>query len=410
MESNHKICRHCCDKLDYVMINLGKTPPSNSYITKNKLNEPEKIYPLIVYICNNCFLAQVPEFKSNKEIFDSEYAYFSSYSESWLNHSYEFVEYIINELCLNNESYIIEIASNDGYLLKNFVEKKIPCLGIEPTLNTAQVAQKKGVDTLVDFFTYELSKKLQKSDLIICNNVLAHVPNINDFVRGLKNTLKPNGTITIEFPHLLNLIQKLQFDTIYHEHYSYLSLYTTKIIFEKYGLNIYKAEKLSTHGGSLRLFIKHSKNENLKIHSSVSKILDLELNYGLNKLENYDSFKNEVFRIKQKALEFLYKKKSENKKIIAYGAAAKGNTFLNYCGIGNELIDFVVDKSNHKQGKYLPYNNIPILNETMINEYKPDYVIIFPWNLKEEIIKQLDYVRSWGCSFVCFIPNLRIYN
>ena len=389
------------------MINLGKNPASNSYLNITELDNSEKFYPLTVYVCKNCFLTQVPEYKSHQEIFNNEYAYFSSYSNSWLEHAFRYVEDITLELGLNQESFVTEIASKDGYLLKNFIDKKIPCLGIEPTQNTALEAQKKGIETITDFFSFALSKKLQKSDLIICNNVLAHVPDINDFIKGLKNLLLPKGTITIEFPHLLSLIKYFQFDTIYHEHYSYLSLYSTKRIFEKFGLTIYKVDSLSTHGGSLRVFVSHVENKN-PIDKTVNDILNLELKFGLNNLKTYEKFKNDVFNLKHQALNFLFKEKKKNKKIIAYGAAAKGNTFLNYCGIGNEFIDFVVDRSKFKQGKYLPGNNIPIVSEEKLINHKPDYIIILPWNLTEEIIQQLSYAKKWGCLFVTFIPKLKI--
>ena len=400
-------CRHCKESLIFEMINLGKSPASNSYLNITELDHSEKFYPLTVYVCKNCFLAQVPEYKSHQEIFNNEYAYFSSYSNSWLEHVFRYVEDITLELGLTQESFVTEIASNDGYLLKNFIDKKIPCLGIEPTQNTALEAQKKGIETITEFFSLEHSKKLQKSDLIICNNVLAHVPDINDFIKGLKNLLLPKATITIEFPHLLSLIKYFQFDTIYHEHYSYLSLYSTKRIFEKFGLTIYKVVSLSTHGGSLRVFVCHVENKN-PIDKSVNDILNLELKFGLNNLKTFEKFKIDVFNLKHQALNFLFQEKKKNKKIIAYGAAAKGNTFLNYCGIGSEFIDFVVDRSKFKQGKYLPGNNIPIVSEEKLIDHKPDYIIILPWNLTEEIIQQLSYAKKWGCLFVTFIPKLKI--
>lgn len=408
MESKIKTCRHCKNELKYELINLGKTPPSNSFLKIDELEKGEIFYPLTTFVCEKCFLVQVPEYKSHSDIFNDDYAYFSSYSDSWLNHIEKYVENITDELNLSKDSFVLEIASNDGYLLKNFVNKSIPCLGVEPTQNTAKIAIESGIDTLIEFFSYNLSNELKKADLIICNNVLAHVPDINDFVKGLKNVLKPGGTITIEFPHLLNLLESFQFDTIYHEHFSYLSLFSTKKIFESFDLEIYKVDKILTHGGSLRLYVKNKSCNQIEIDPSVQEILDLEVSCGINNLEFYENFKIGALNIKLNALNFLIDTKIKKKSVLAYGAAAKGNTFLNYCGVGRDLIPYVVDKSEHKQGRFLPTNNIPILNETIISEIKPDYIIILPWNLEEEIKRQLSYVNKWGCKFVTFIPQLNI--
>lgn len=399
-------CRHCNNELKYEFINLYNSPPSNSFLIDKELNEPEVLYPLKIYVCDKCFLVQIDEYKKSNEIFNSNYAYFSSYSKTWLEHAKTYVDDIIPRLGLTNKSLVIEIASNDGYLLQYFKMKDIPCIGIEPTHSTASVAISKGINVIEDFFSFELSKKLQKSDLILGNNVLAHVPDINNFVMGVKNLLKENGTATFEFPHLLNLINENQFDTIYHEHFSYLSLIAVKTIFEKFDLKIYDVKELKTHGGSLRIFISHKNNNNIKISNSVEYLINKEKKFKLDKIEGYSNFESRVQEIKFELLDFLLKAKRENKKVIAYGAAAKGNTLLNYCGIKSDLIDIVVDLSPHKQGKYMPLSHIPILSEDNILKYKPDYILILPWNLKEEIIKQLSYVREWNCKFITAIPNL----
>lgn len=397
-------CRHCNNELKYEFINLYNSPPSNSFLIDKELNEPEVLYPLKIYVCDKCFLVQIDEYKKSNEIFNSNYAYFSSYSKTWLEHAKTYVDDIIPRLGLTNKSLVTEIASNDGYLLQYFKMKDIPCIGIEPTHSTASVAISKGINVIEDFFSFELSKKLQKSDLILGNNVLAHVPDINNFVMGVKNLLKENGTATFEFPHLLNLINENQFDTIYHEHFSYLSLIAVKTIFEKFDLKIYDVKELKTHGGSLRIFISHKNN--IKISNSVEYLINKEKKFKLDKIEGYSNFESRVQEIKFELLDFLLKAKRENKKVIAYGAAAKGNTLLNYCGIKSDLIDIVVDLSPHKQGKYMPLSHIPILSEDNILKYKPDYILILPWNLKEEIIKQLSYVREWNCKFITAIPNL----
>lgn len=401
-------CRHCNNELKYEFINLYNSPPSNSFLIDKELNEPEVLYPLKIYVCDKCFLVQIDEYKKSNEIFNSNYAYFSSYSKTWLEHAKTYVDDIIPRLGLTNKSLVTEIASNDGYLLQYFKMKDIPCIGIEPTHSTASVAISKGINVIEDFFSFELSKKLQKSDLILGNNVLAHVPDINNFVMGVKNLLKENGTATFEFPHLLNLINENQFDTIYHEHFSYLSLIAVKTIFEKFDLKIYDVKELKTHGGSLRIFISHKNNNNIKISNSVEYLINKEKKFKLDKIEVYSNFESRVQEIKFELLDFLLKAKRENKKVIAYGAAAKGNTLLNYCGIKSDLIDIVVDLSPHKQGKYMPLSHIPILSEDNILKYKPDYILILPWNLKEEIIKQLSYVREWNCKFITAIPNLNI--
>jgi len=400
-------CRHCGNELTHEFINLFNAPPSNSYLTNNQLNEPEILYPLKVFVCDSCFLVQIDEYKKSDEIFSGEYAYFSSYSSSWLDHSKRYVEMIIPKLELNEESYVVEIASNDGYLLQYFKERNIPCLGIEPTASTANVAREKGINVLEEFFNSQLVSSIQKADLILGNNVLAHVPDINDFVKGLKTSLKANGMITMEFPHLLNLINYNQFDTIYHEHFSYLSLLTVKTIFEFQGLKIVDVEELETHGGSLRIYATHIEN-NIPIESSVNSLIDKEKVANLDKIEGYLEFEQKTQQIKWDIIEFLLKAKKEGKTVVAYGAAAKGNTLLNYCGIKSDAIKFVVDASPYKQNMYMPLSHIPIVSEEIIKKEKPDYILILPWNIKDEIMNQLNYVKEWGAKWVLAIPKFEI--
>lgn len=404
-------CRHCKNELNHVFCDLQTCPPSNAMVKKEFLNSPEMYFPLKVFVCERCWLVQVDEIEKAEEIFNKDYTYFSSYSTSWLNHAKNYVENMTERFNLNKSSKVIEIASNDGYLLQYFKEKNIPVLGIEPTSNTADVAINKGIECIVDFFSERLAlEKLNGSaDLILGNNVLAHVPDINDFVKGVKIALKSNGVNTFEFPHLCKLVELNQFDTIYHEHFSYLSLTSLKIIFENQGLEIFDVEELPTHGGSLRIFTKHKEDLTKSISDRVTKLLDLEIKNGVNTVDYYNKFQTKVEIIRDEFHVFLIDQKKNNKKVIGYGAAAKGNTLLNFCGIkGNDLIRFVVDKSPHKQNKLLPGSRISVNDENSIKEYKPDYVIIFPWNLKEEICDQLDYIKDWGGKFVVAIPNLQI--
>jgi len=403
-------CRHCGKELQHEFIDLYNSPPSNSYLNKSQLNEPEILYPLKLYVCENCFLVQIDEYKKSNEIFNSEYAYFSSYSSSWLEHSKNYVNMITGKLNLDKNSHVIEIACNDGYLLQYFKEKNIPCLGIEPTTSTAKVAREKGINVLEMFFTTNTASKLKKADLIIGNNVLAHVPDINDFVKGLKIALVPNGTITMEFPHLLNLIKFIQFDTIYHEHFSYLSLITVQKIFNSQGLKIYNVEEIPTHGGSLRVYAAHSENTLLVTDDSVNEIIKKEESADLDNIKGYQGFEKKVHAIKWDLLDFLVKTKKAGKSIAAYGAAAKGNTFFNYCGVKSDVIDFVVDASPHKQGKYLPLSHIPIVSEDVLKKEKPDYIIILPWNISDEIVKQLSYTKTWGTQLFTAIPEIKFRN
>jgi hypothetical protein len=404
-------CRHCNTKLNHVFCDLQTCPPSNAMVENKNLNFPELYIPLKVFVCEKCWLVQVDEIEKAESIFNEEYTYFSSFSTSWLKHAKSYVDDMVQRFRLDSNSKVIEIASNDGYLLQYFKELGIPVLGVEPTSNTANVAKSKGIECLIDFFGQKLAiDKLKKSaDLILGNNVLAHVPDINDFVKGVKIALKDNGVNTFEFPHLCKLVELNQFDTIYHEHFSYLSLTSVNNIFENNGMVIFDVQQLTTHGGSLRIFTKHKENSKLQVNQSVFDLLELEKKLGVDTLTYYKDFQIRVDKIKYNFIEFLITQKKLGKTVAAYGAAAKGNTLLNYCGIkGADLIQFVVDKSPIKQNKFLPGSRIRVYNEDEITNLKPDYIIIFPWNLKSEIISQLSYVNQWGCKFVIAIPNLEI--
>jgi len=405
-------CRFCDKELTIEFIDLVNSPPSNSFLTVEQLNEPEVLYPLKLYVCDSCFLVQIDEYKKSTEIFNEKYAYFSSFSRSWLKHSKNYVNMITKRFNINTNSFVIEIASNDGYLLQYFQEINIPCLGIEPASNTAAVAKEKGIRVIEDFFGVSLAKKLVnkklKADLLIGNNILAHVPDINDFLKGLKLILKERGIITLEFPHLMQLVENNQFDTIYHEHFSYFSFFTVKTILESHDLEIFDVEEIPTHGGSLRIYIKHKEDLSKEISKRVRNLIDKELLKKMNSIDFYKNFQEKANKIKYDLIQFLIKQKLNGKTIMGYGAAAKGNTLLNYCGVKKDLISFVIDASPFKQGKYLPGTHIPITNESKIKEIKPDYIIIFPWNLQDEIIEQLKYVKEWDCKFVIPIPELRI--
>lgn len=405
-------CRFCNTELQHVFIDLFNCPASNSFLSKDELNEPETFYPLKVYTCSNCFLVQIDEYKKSEAIFNNDYVYYSSFSTSWLAHAKKYVELMTDRVELSKQSKVIEIASNDGYLLQYFKEKGIPTLGIEPTANTAKAAEEKGIESVVDFFGVRLAETLSQkgiqADLLLGNNVLAHVPDINDFVAGMKIILKTDGIITMEFPHLMQLVENNQFDTIYHEHFSYLSFHTVKQIFESKGLALFDVEELSTHGGSLRIYAKHKENNLLTISSNVQALLDKEEAGGITQLSYYNNFQQKALNIKLDLISFLTEQKRLGKKVVAYGAAAKGNTLLNYCGIKNDLVDFVVDANPQKQNKYLPASHIPVVDEVLLKQEKPDYVIILPWNLKDEITKQLSYIKDWNAQFVTPIPKLSI--
>jgi ubiquinone/menaquinone biosynthesis C-methylase UbiE len=406
-------CRFCNHELKFEFIDLVNAPPSNSYLSFEQLNEPEIYYPLRLFVCPECFLVQIDEYKKASQIFDDNYAYFSSISSTWLEHSKNYTEKMINEFGINKDSNVIEIASNDGYLLQYFKEKNVNVLGIEPTASTAKISKEKGIETLVKFFDTGLAKKLvnegKQADLVLGNNVLAHVPDINNFVTGLKIVLKPDGFITMEFPHILQLVGNNQFDTIYHEHFSYFSFSTVMKIFDFHGLTLFHVEELSTHGGSLRIYAKHAGDDSKPVRESVVSLKQKEENLGLNSLNYYNGFQAKAEKIKIDFLHFLIAAKKQGKKVAAYGAAAKGNTLLNFCGVKNDLIKFVVDAATGKQGKYLPGSHIPVLNESEIKNCKPDYVILLPWNIKEEIIKQLEYILEWNGKFVVAIPHLKIF-
>ncbi len=406
-------CRFCGNLLQHQFIDLVNAPPSNSFLNHVQLDEPETFYPLKLWVCQNCFLVQIAEYKKSQDIFSDEYIYFSSYSTSWLEHARHYVEMITARLALAHDSFAVEIASNDGYLLRNFIQKKIPCLGIEPTKGTANVAKEKGIEVLCDFFGADLAGKLaaenRRADLIIGNNVLAHVPDINDFVAGLKILLKEDGVINMEFPHLLCLVEYNQFDTIYHEHFSYLSLSTVQRIFAQHGLVIFDVDELSTHGGSLRIYAGHEEDNSKKVLENVERVIGIEEAQGIKAIKFYEGFQAKADKVKYDLLSFLIEQKQAGKKVAAYGAAAKGNTLLNYCGIKKDLIDFVVDASPHKQGKYLPGSHIPVVSEEQLRATKPDFVLILPWNIKEEIAAQINYVNEWGCKFVVPVPGLHIF-
>ena len=404
-------CRHCYNKLAHVFLDLGFAPLSNAYLEEADLNRPEVYFPLKVYVCNSCWLVQTADYASREELFKDDYSYFSSISESWLNHAFKYCEKISNFLELDSSSQIVEIGSNDGYLLKNFVEKGIPSLGIEPTSGTAEKAVSLGIPVIKQFFSLKLAKKLaargQKADLIIGNNVYAHVPDINDFTAGIKMLLKAKGIVTLEFPHLLNLLKYNQFDTVYHEHYSYLSVYTTSKIFEENGLRIFKIEKLPTHGGSVRVYGCNIEDTR-ETESSVDEIIDQEKKEGMQDLRVYNAFQEKANTLKNNLISFLIEKKEKNEAVAAYGAAAKGNTLLNYAGIKPDLLPFVCDAAPSKQGKFMPGSHIPILHPNELINKKPKWVLILPWNISKEIIRQQSELNNVGARFVVAIPNLTV--
>jgi SAM-dependent methyltransferase len=405
-------CRHCKSELSHTFLDLGFAPPSNAYLTEKQLTEPEKYFPLKLKVCTSCWLVQTEDYALANELFNDDYAYYSSTSTSWLAHAANYCEMVISQLRLTKDSFVIEIASNDGYLLKNFVKAGIPCLGIEPTTGTAEASEKLGVPVLKEFFTESLGTKLaiseKKADLIAGNNVYAHVPDINDFTRGLKAALKPTGTITLEFPHLMQLIQKNQFDTVYHEHFSYLSLYTVSKIFQSCGLRIYDVDQISTHGGSLRVFGCHDSHSQ-PTKQSVARIMEEEINAGLQNLETYMDFQRRTDQLKDTFLTFLIEQKKQNKCVVAYGAAAKGNTILNYAGVKKDLLPLVADAAPSKQGMYLPGSHIPIVHPSRLVELNPDFVIILPWNIVSEVLDSQIQLKESGCVFVSFIPTLNFH-
>ena len=405
-------CRFCQAPLEHTFVDLGMSPLCEDHVKPDELKKMEPFYPLHAYVCSRCFLVQVEEFVSPSVIFN-DYAYFSSYSDTWLNHIKRYTDDVLERFKITGKSLVAELASNDGYLLQYFLEKQIPVLGIEPAANVAEVAIEKGIRTEVKFFgkktAHELVHHYGKAHLLIGNNVLAHVPDINDFVSGMKIFLKGDGLITMEFPHLLNLIEGNQFDTIYHEHFSYLSFTTVDRIFNHHGLTLFDVDELPTHGGSLRIYAKHKEDASKPISERVPEMTGRERDAGLCSLRYYTDFKEKVKQTKWKILEFLINAKRENKKIVGYGAPGKGNTLLNYCGVRTDFLDYTVDRSPHKQGNYLPGTLIPIYHPDKIKETKPDYVFILPWNLKQEIMENLAYIHEWGGQFVVPIPALTVY-
>jgi len=404
-------CRFCGQQVRHTFVDLGMSPLCESYLSTSQLNQMEPFFPLHVFVCENCFLVQLQEFVSVESIF-GEYAYFSSYSESWLAHAKKYTEQMIERFQLGRKSQVVELASNDGYLLQYFVVAGIPALGIEPAANVAAAAIKKGVPTLVRFFNQESAKELSaqgtKADLLLGNNVLAQVPDLNSFVAGMKTLLKPEGVITMEFPHLVKLMEQSQFDTIYHEHFSYFSLLSTEKIFSAHGLRLFDVEELPTHGGSLRIYAGHEEDYTKVLSPRVLSVRACEEAAGLSKIESYASFSEHVEETKYALLEFLIHARKTGKQVAGYGAPGKGNTLLNYCGIRSDLLAYTVDRNPYKQGKFLPGSHIPIFAPERIREAKPDYVLILPWNLKDEIVQQLAYIREWGGKFVVPIPGVRV--
>jgi len=404
-------CRHCATPLEHTFLDLGFAPPSNAFLTQGDLTRPEKYYPLKIKVCSECWLVQTEDYAQADELFSAEYAYFSSTSSGWLAHAAAYAKKMTAELGLNGSSMVIEVASNDGYLLKNFVTAGIPCLGIEPTASTAAAAEALGIPVMREFFGEALGKRLaaegKQADLIVGNNVYAHVPDINDFTRGLKAALKLAGTITLEFPHLMQMIEHTQFDTVYHEHFSYLSLYTVDRIFRSVGLRIWHVEVLPTHGGSLRVYGCHVDDVRLTQPSAI-KLLQEEANYGLQRLQTYLDFQLRANKIKDNLLAFLIEQKHTGKKVVAYGAAAKGNTLLNYAGVKPDLLPYVCDAAAAKQGKFMPGSHIPILPPCELANGQPDYVLVLPWNLLDEVEKQNAELKVKGVRFVTAVPELVI--
>lgn len=404
-------CRFCTTTLHHRVVDLGLSPLSNAYVQPGQVHRPEAFYPLQVFVCEECFLVQLESFESPEEIF-SDYAYFSSYSNSWLQHAADYCAMAIRRFGLGADSHVIEIASNDGYLLKNFIAAGIPVLGIEPAANVAEVALAAGIPSLMRFFGMELARELasagRQADLLVGNNVLAHVPNLNDFVAGLRLALKPDGVITIEFPHLQHLMEERQFDTIYHEHFSYFSFTTVERIFAHHGLTIFDVEELPTHGGSLRIFARHAASAAHPFTPRVDALRAREQRLGFTSLDRYRGFTAEVERIKEDVLLFLSHARCAGKTVVGYGAPAKGNTLLNYCGITTEHITYTVDRNPHKQGLLLPGTRIPIYHPDKLRETRPDYVLILPWNLRDEIMRSEAYILEWGGQFVVPIPTLEV--
>jgi SAM-dependent methyltransferase len=406
-------CRHCAADVSLVLIDLGNAPPSNAYLTKLTMRRPEKWFPLKVLVCESCWLVQAEAYSRAAELFNEEYAYFSSFSTIWLQHAQDYVASMTARFGLTTNSHVVEIAANDGYLLQYIKQLGIPCLGIEPTASTAAAARAKGISLVEDFFGVRLAHELvaqgKQADLTVANNVLAHVPDVKDFIAGFALLLKPQGVATFEFPHLMKLIAEKQFDTIYHEHFSYLSLTAVSLAFEQNGLTVFDVEELPTHGGSLRVFAQRTDSGSQQISINVKELLEREASVGMKTRNYYEGFQEKANQVKNDFVSFLIDAKRAGKRVIAYGAAAKGNTLINYAGIKPDLIPCVVDRSPSKQGKYLPGSRIPIVDETCIITEKPDYVVILPWNIRSEVTAQLAYIREWGGQFVTAVPLLEIF-
>ena len=405
-------CRHCGSDVSHVLVDLGVAPPSNAYLTKMALKRPEKFFPLRVLVCESCWLVQAEAYSRAAELFNEEYAYFSSFSTEWLEHSKRYVDEMTVRFGLGSSSTVVEVAANDGYLLQYVKEKSIGCYGIEPTASTANAARQKGIEIVQDFLSTSLAQQLRNqgktADLVVANNVLAHVPDINDFSNACRLLMKPNGVFTCEFPHLMNLISQHQFDTIYHEHFSYLSFGTVVNIFAKNGLNVFDVEEIGTHGGSLRVFAQCSDTGSHLVSSRVDDLLSRETLAGMSSIAFYQGFQEHAERVKNDFLRFLIEKKGEGKLVVGYGAAAKGNTLLNFAGVRSDLIRYVVDRSPHKQNKFMPGSRIPIVSEERLSVDKPDFVVIFPWNISDEVKTQLNHLTKSGTKFVVAVPNLQI--
>ena len=410
-------CRFCAAPVRQLVVDLGMSPLCENFLTAEQLNQMEPFYPLSAWVCEECLLVQVEEFVSGREIFEGEYAYFSSFSDSWLKFAEEYADRMTDRLNLTSDSFVLELASNDGYLLKNFVEKGIPCLGVEPAGNCAAAAEKIGVPSRVEYFGVDVAKQLAAegiaADLLIANNCAAHVPDLNDFIGGMKHILKPGGTITVEVAHWLNMFEQTQFDQIYQEHYCYFSLLTLRDVFAAHGMTLYDVDEIPTHGGSLRVYARHEdadyQGAPLPVTDAVEALCDRERDAGLTEMRTYEDYGRRVERVKRDLLDFLITAKRNGKSVVGYGAPGKGNTLLNYCGIREDFLDYVVDRNPYKHGKYLPGTHIPVHPTDRIAETQPDYVLILPWNLKPEIAAQLEYVRDWGAQLVVPIPELEVF-
>jgi SAM-dependent methyltransferase len=404
-------CRFCCAGLEHTFVDLGMSPLCESYVPADRVNAMEAFYPLHAKICQSCLLVQLEEFVTADAIF-SEYAYFSSYSDSWVAHARKYVDMAVERFGLDADSLVMELASNDGYLLQHVVERGIPALGIEPAANVAEVARERGIETIVEFFGRDLARRLaaegRVANLLAANNVMAHVPDLNDFVGGISIVLAPDGVATIEVPHLLRLVESNQFDTIYHEHFSYFSLLAARKVFEAHGLELFDVDELKSHGGSLRYYVQHARTGRQAVTLRLEELAERERAMGFDTLEGHLSFSRQANETKWRLLEFLIARRREGKRIAGYGAPGKGNTLLNFCGIRTDLLEYTVDRNPYKQGQFLPGTHIPIRHPEVLEHDRPDYILILPWNLKEEIVEQLAHAREWGARFVVPIPEVQV--